>query len=99
MTDSDQKAYIKSIAQELALASHQAKDRETSGLFQEIRNSIEKVETKLTDLKSSVDSLEASYITIDKKTVNYDLTTRIVYGLVGLLLTGAMGAMMALIFV
>ena len=43
----DTRQYIKEIAQELALASHQSRDKEVSGLFAEIKRDITNLEKTL----------------------------------------------------
>lgn len=53
MVDSS-RAYIKEIAQELALAMHQSKDKEVSGLFTEIRNNQENIKAEISSLRDEV---------------------------------------------
>jgi uncharacterized protein YicC (UPF0701 family) len=52
---------IKAIALELAGAMQQARDREVSGLFKEIKNEIKYLRTDLGKLESSITALEGAY--------------------------------------
>lgn len=77
------KQYIKQLADELALASHQAKDSEVSGLFADIKNELKVLNAKLIDF--------------EQRAVHWDITTRIVYGLVTIMLISLIGALIALV--
>lgn len=93
----EEKEYLKKLAQELSAASHQSRDKEVSGLFREIKNDIESMKKDLSHLEDAVYRLEESYTSFDKKSVKYDLTTQIVFGIVTLMLTTLVGALIGLV--
>lgn len=96
---SEEHEYIKKIAQELATASHQSRDREVSGLFRDINNRIDilinhisGVQSDLEDLRSELKTFKKAYNELDKKTVKYDLGMTMLFsffGVAGLALVGA----------
>ncbi len=53
MTQRDQN-YIKEIAQELALAMHQSRDKEVSGLFSEIKDDIGELRKEVETMRSQI---------------------------------------------
>lgn len=57
----EEQEYIKKIAQELATASHQSRDREVSGLFKEINNKLDNLERDIKEIRKSVQDLESDY--------------------------------------
>ncbi len=57
----DVQDYINKIAKELALAQHQSRDREVSGLFKEISANIKSLKNDLTRLERSVGELQEDY--------------------------------------
>jgi len=59
----EQESLIKQIALELAGSMQQGRDREVSGLFRDIKSSIEGLEGDVKGLKKAVQALEADYKT------------------------------------
>ncbi len=82
---------LKEIALEIGGAMQQGRDKEVSSLFKEIKN-----DQKM--IKEDVEFLKEKFVELDKKSVNYDNTTKIVYGLVAMIMTAAIGALLGLIF-
>lgn len=62
--DRDQEKFIKKIAEELALASHQSKDKEVSGLFMDILNRLTELEHSLKTLISKSNAHDAVHLTL-----------------------------------
>lgn len=62
----DTRQYIKEIAQELALASHQSRDREVSGLFVEIKRDITNLEKTLIGIDYTLKQISETVHAQDK---------------------------------
>ena len=54
----EQSDLIKKIARELALASHQSKDKEVSGLFADIKRRMETIENNLVEVKHDIQKVK-----------------------------------------
>jgi uncharacterized protein YicC (UPF0701 family) len=54
----DHTELIKQIARELALASHQSKDKEVSGLFADIKRRMETIESNLISVKEDITKIK-----------------------------------------
>ena len=97
-------ALIKRLAQELATASHQAKDKEVSGLFMKIDARMEKMEQSVSDLASRQKErlskqedfeewARATIGDINKRSVTWDLTSKGFLGMIVLSVTALFGSM------
>lgn len=61
MSEEKEAALIRKLAKELALASHQSRDKEVSGLFREIKSSLNALESDVSSLRKAVEGLESDY--------------------------------------
>lgn len=92
----EEKAYIRQLAEELALASHQARDKEVSGLFMDIKRSITGLERDVKDLRVAVEALESDYksnVLPNIKTWNStaDNQSRVVWIVIGAVIVALLG--------
>lgn len=87
MTTEEQKRFIKEILHEVSLASHQSKDSEVSGLFVDIKKELRALNDKLYEFENS----------IEIRATSWDLTTRIVYGLITIMLIALVGSLVGLV--
>ena len=85
--EKETKEYIDEICQELMHASHQGKVTEVSDLVSEIKKDVK-------EIKSIFAEHERNF---EIRAVNWDNTTKIVYGLVAIMLTALIGGLMALV--
>lgn len=101
MSQDETKQYIDQVARELMLASHQSRDKEVSGLFKEIKSDINNMRSDLDRIEGAVVDLQSLYSTEilpnvkswNSTSANVEWGVRIV---MGVLLTAAVGALIAL---
>ena len=78
---------VNTVAKDLMHASHQGKSTEVSALFAEIKEELKKINDRFA-------KHEAEFRV---KSVSWDLTTKIVYGLITIILLTAIGAILKLV--
>lgn len=97
MTDETKKyidEVVTKVARELMHASHQGKSTEVSSLVAEIRKDFGEVKDDIKDIKNTFTKHETNF---KVKSVNWDNTTKLVYGLVVTMLTIIISALMYLV--
>lgn len=94
------KELMEEYLRDLVLQSHNQTAKTTSNIMGEIHD----IKQDVLDIKQGqertnvvVEEVKRTLIEMDKRAVNWDLTTKIVYALVGVILTTVIGALLVIV--